>query len=75
MVKITDALVSAHPYLRNLSGLLGVPPDRVALRLQNIEAECLTRAMRVLWAEGLPVMPIHDGLLYPPQPLRWPKRH
>ncbi|HVE23268.1 MAG TPA: hypothetical protein VNC39_14960 [Acidocella sp.] len=65
MPKIRDALVSAHPYLRDLSKLLGVPSDRVSLRLQNIEAQCLTHAMRTLWAEGTPVVPMHDGLLVP----------
>jgi hypothetical protein len=63
--KISSALVSAHPYLRDLSKLLGVPSDHVSLRLQNIEAQCLTHAMRTLWAEGLPVVPMHDGLLVP----------
>jgi hypothetical protein len=63
--EISSALVSTHPYLRHLSELLRVPSDRVALRLQNIEAQCLTHAMRTLWAELLPVVPIHDGLLVP----------
>ena len=65
MAEVSAALVSAHPYLCRLSGLLGVPSDRVALRLQNIEAQCLTHAMRTLWDEDLPVVPIHDGLLVP----------
>jgi hypothetical protein len=63
--EISSALVSAHPYLRHLSDLLKVPSDRVALRLQNIEAQCLTHAMRTLWAESVPVVPMHDGLLVP----------
>jgi hypothetical protein len=62
---ISSALVSAHPYLRRLSELLRVPAGRVSLRLQNIEARCLTHAMRTLWAEGVPVVPMHDGLLVP----------
>jgi hypothetical protein len=65
MAEVSSALVLAHPYLRRLSELLRVPSDRVSLRLQNIEAQCLTHAMRTLWAEGLPVVPIHDGLLVP----------
>ncbi len=65
MFEVSSALVSAHPYLRHLSELLRVPSDLVALRLQNIEAQCLTHAMRALWAEDWPVVPIHDGLLVP----------
>jgi hypothetical protein len=65
MGQITAALVSAHPYVRDLPGLLGIPAKQVALRLQNLEADCLTRAMRALWALGVPVVPIHDGLLAP----------
>jgi hypothetical protein len=65
MAEVSSAPVSAHPYLRHLSDLLRVPSDRVSLRLQNIEAQCLTHAMRTLWAEDWPVVPIHDGLLVP----------
>ncbi len=63
--EISSALAEAHPYLRRLSDLLRVPSGRVSLRLQNIEALCLTHAMRTLWAEGVPVVPMHDGLLVP----------
>jgi hypothetical protein len=65
MAEITDALVAAHPYVRNLPGRLGVPAGRVALRLQNIEAECLTQSLAPLWSAGCPAVPIHDGLLVP----------
>ena len=65
MSEITSALVSAHPYLGNLSGLLGQPPGRIALRLQNLEAQCITAAMRMLWEASIPVVPIHDSLLVP----------
>lgn len=65
MAEITAALVSAHPYIRDLAGLLDVSAGQVALRLQNIEAECLTAAMRPLWTAGIPSVPLHDGLLVP----------
>jgi hypothetical protein len=58
-------LAAAYPFLAAPGVVLGVDKARVALRLQNIEAAALTRAMLPLWRGGVPVVPIHDGLLCP----------
>ncbi len=63
MAGVTAALVSVHPYVANLAGLLNVSPGHVALRLQNIEAGCLTATMRILWNAGVACVPIHDSVL------------
>jgi hypothetical protein len=65
MTAISVALSDAHPYLRDLPGLLQVPASRVALRLQAIEAQCLTGALLPLWMAGVPAVPIHDSILVP----------
>jgi hypothetical protein len=62
---LSAALANAHPYLLNLPALLGVTTKQVALRLQNIEAECLTCALLALWRADVPAVPLHDGLLVP----------
>lgn len=58
-------LAAAFPFLASPGSALGVEKARVALRLQNIEAAVLTRAMLPLWRDGVPMVPIHDGLLCP----------
>jgi hypothetical protein len=62
---LVSALANAYPYLCDPARVLGVARDHVSLRLQAIEAEILTVAMVPLWREGIPVIPIHDGILCP----------
>ncbi len=45
--------------------ILGVPRDRVALRLQNLEAAALTSALHALWKHDIPGVPVHDSILVP----------
>ena len=62
---LSDALGERYPFLQSPEDVLGVEKGRVALRLQFLEAEILTAAMRGLWARDVPVIPIHDSLLCP----------
>jgi hypothetical protein len=58
-------IATAYPFLADPGKALGVDKARVSLRLQNIEAAALTRAMLPLWRDGVPAVPIHDGVLCP----------
>jgi hypothetical protein len=58
-------IATAYPFLADPGEALGVDKARVSLRLQNIEAAALTRAMLPLWRDGVPAVPIHDGVLCP----------
>jgi hypothetical protein len=65
LAALISELATAYPFLAAPGKALGVDKARVSLRLQNIEAAALTRAMLPLWRDGVPAVPIHDGLLCP----------
>ena len=61
------AVLARFPFLADLPARLGCPekPRLTSLRLQRIEADALTFAMGALWREGVPSLPMHDGLIVP----------
>ncbi len=62
---LTVALAAAYPFILDPGEGLGVSRERVALRLQAIEASILTRALLPLWQDRVPAVPLHDGILCP----------
>lgn len=65
MAEISEALAEQYPFLREPGEVLGVPNDRVALRLQFLEAEAVGAAMNHAWIQDVPAVPVHDSLIVP----------
>lgn len=62
---ISSALASKYPFLHNPGKVLGVEPDRVALKLQCLEAGAIGAVLSHMWNLGVPAVPVHDSIIVP----------